>query len=274
MTISLIESSFVSGICTRKVMMPQHHIHLPLCARVSMILSAFLLAAVPLSAGEPMPRMLTTKLSHVDQSYPTWVSASTATLADGSLDPALFHPILWRQLQGLLNVPVDPELGCRPVGEVIQSWLAPPDTSSLAATFKSSQRVLRARVVDRDFGFDRGTPGQLFRIERLETFKGAEDLSTLYFFIPVGRFQAGNSEICKSDYRFPHIPTVGEEVVLLIPDAAEGDPLLDLTFDAGLIVLRDEKPLAAKRFEKQPEILRSRAALLTELGRLSKGKLP
>jgi hypothetical protein len=196
--------------------------------------------ALPTMAGDGIPNVLTTQLPSIDKTYPTWVSAAAAVRPDGSLDPGLFHPVLWERLHNLLVEPRDPVRGCFPAGEVFRSWVAPPDISSLEATFRSSERVLRGRVVDREFGFDRGIPGQLLKVEVLETLKGSNDLSAYFFFVPVGTFQAGKIKICKSDYRFPTVPVVGDEVVLLILQVAVGDPFLDLRFEHGLIVLRGD----------------------------------
>ena len=177
----------------------------------------------------------------IDQTYPTWVSAAAAVRPDGSLDPGLFHPAWWDTLKSLLAAPTDPVEGCIPAGEVFWSWMAPPDVSSFEAIYRSSQRVLRGRIVGREFGFDRGTPGQLFEAEVLEVYKGGQNLATYYFFVPVGSFEAGKIKICKRDSRYSTVPAVGDEVVLMIPDSVAGDPLLDLRFEQGLIVLRGEK---------------------------------
>lgn len=150
-----------------------------------------ILAASAVAAGE-MPNLLTTRLDGIDKTYPTWVSAKTASRSDGSLDPGLFHPALWDRLSELLEAPPDPERKCVPVEEAFQSWVAPPDVSSLEATFESAQLVLLARVTDRESGFDRGIPGQLIQITAIENFKGEVDLSVYYFFLPIGRFEAGN----------------------------------------------------------------------------------
>lgn len=202
------------------------------------VLVASAACVLPAMAGDGIPNVLATQLPAIDKTYPTWVSASAAVRPDGSLDPGLFHPVLWERLHNLLVAPRDPVRGCFPAGEVFQSWVAPPDISSLEATFRSSEQVLRGRVVGREFGFDRGIPGQLFEAEVIETFKGSNDLSAYFFFVPVGTFEAGKIKICKTDYRFPAVPVVGDEVVLLIPQVAAGDPFLDLRFEHGLIVLR------------------------------------
>lgn len=188
-----------------------------------------------------MPRILTTQHPNIDKTHPTWISASAATKTDGSLDPSLFHPYLWDRLARALEAPIDPVRGCIPQGEIFESWASPPDVSSLEATFRSAQRVLRARVVDSEIGFDRGTPGALFQVQLLENFKGGDGLSTYYFFVPVGRVKAGKVEICKTDYRFAAIPKIGDEVVLLVPKAVPGDPLLDLPFEQGLLVLGEDR---------------------------------
>ncbi len=233
-----------------------------------LVLSLFTVSLVLTSlAGESMPSLLTTKSEHVDKSYPTWVSASAASRADGSLESGLFHPGLWERLQKLLNVPPDPVKGCVPISEVLEAWVAPPDMSSLEAAFRSSELVLRGRVVDREFGFDRGTPGQLFRVDRIEDFKGKNVLNVYYFFVPVGHFKAGKTEICKTDYRFPNIPAVEDEVVLLIPGVTDGDPFLDLTFESGLLVLRGEAALLpGLPGEKRTS---TKSILLSELSRLA-----
>ncbi len=219
-------------------------------------------------AGEGIPETLTTRHPNIDKTYPTWVSAAAATQADGSLDSGLFHPVLLDDLQRTLTTPVDPVKGCIPQAEVFQSWTSPPDVSSLESTFRSSGRVLRARVTGRETGFDRGVPGQLFQAERLETYKGGDDLTTVYFFLPVGRVKAGKVEICKTDYRFPHLPEVGDEVVLMPPKLVIGEPLLDIPFEQGFLVLRDSRALLSGIPKGGPQE-RPRAEVLADLSRLA-----
>ena len=125
----------------------------------------FALAVTLPSAGDSMPATLTTQLPGVDKSYPTWVSAAVATRPDGSLDTALFHPFWLEMIQAQLSVPHNPELGCIPAGEVFLSWVAPPDMTTLEKAFAASAQTLRVKITERDFGFDRGVPGQLLKAE-------------------------------------------------------------------------------------------------------------
>lgn len=229
--------------------------------------------AFPGVAQATMPDVLTTRSPHTDQTYPTWVSAKVASRPDGDLDPGLFHPQFLETFHNLLYAPVDPDMGCIPVGEGFESHIFTPDMSSLRTAFKAVQFVIHARIVDQDFGLRAGVPGQLLKVELIETFKGKDTLPSYYFFIPVGRFKAGKYEICKTDYRFPNIPRSGDEVVLLIPDQVAGDPLLDLTFENGLIVLRGDDVFLPefKKTDKEADILSTRAGLLAELTQLAGG---
>lgn len=224
----------------------------------------------PGSAVADMPSVLTTQHPNIDKTYPTWISAAAATKANGSLDSTRFHPYLWDGLARALEAPVDPVQGCIPQRETFESWVSPPDVSSLEATFRSAQRVLRARVVGSATGFDRGTPGTLFQAELLENFKGGDGLATYYFFVPVGRVKAGKVEICKTDYRFATIPKIGDEVVLLVPKAVPGDSLLDLPFEQGLLVLREDQAVLPD-FSKSGQVRAvPRSELLESLSRLAK----
>lgn len=233
-----------------------------------------LVAAMAATAGvgEGIPEVLTIQLTGIDKTYPSWVSSRVAARPDGTLDTGLFHPVLLRGLESALRTPPDPVRGCVPVSEFFEDWVSPPDVSSLDGTFRSAQRVLRARVVERDFGFDRGTPGQAFKVEPLETFKGKEELPFYYFFVPVGRFKVGKVEICKTDYRFPNIPEVGEEVVLLVPKVAQNDPWLDLPFHQGLIVLRGTSAMLPGFENSKATAVLPRTELLAELAAKAKSR--
>lgn len=231
----------------------------------------FALAVSLPSAGDSMPATLTTQLPGVDKSYPTWVSAAVATRPDGSLDTALFHPFWLEMIQAQLSVPHNPELGCIPAGEVFLSWVAPPDMTTLEKAFAASAQTLRVKITDRDFGFDRGVPGQLFKAEVLESYKGVANNTSYYFFVPVGRVKVGRQEICKTDYRFKVVPQPGDEAILLIHTVAPGDPYLDLAFEDGLIVLRGaEAFFSGARGLKVDTASAPRVDILAELAVLAK----
>lgn len=187
-----------------------------------------------------IPPVLFATLPHVDNTYPIWVSAEAAISTDGDVVTDLFHPHLHSRLQRYLETPTDPTEGCVPVGELIADPINPPDRSHLGGAVEHASVVLLGEVVARDFGFERGLPGQLLAVRPLHTYKGDASLDHYYFFIPVGRFTAGPYTFCKTDNRYPKPPQLGDQVLIMAPTREENGPYLNIEDAKSLIVFNDQ----------------------------------
>lgn len=187
-----------------------------------------------------IPPVLFATLPHVDNTYPIWVSAEAAISAEGELIAELFHPHLHSRLRSYLQTPPDPAKGCIPVAKLIGDPINPPDRSHLGGAIEHSSVVLLGEVVARDFGFERGLPGQLLAVRPLRTYKGDTRLDHYYFFMPVGRFSAGPYTFCKTDNRYPDPPELGDQVLIMAPTREETGPYLNIE-DANSLIVFDEK---------------------------------
>jgi hypothetical protein len=210
-----------------------------------------LVLLAPLPAAGEIPPILYANWDYIDNSYPTWVRADAAFTSSGELIEKVFHPLNAQGLRQLLALPPDPEHGCIAITERFESWVNPPDRGSLRQAVLHSELIFRGEVVDRAYGFDRGWPGQLLRVEPREVLLGKAVLDGYYFFVPVGTFQAGSYELCKTDYRYPEPPGRGDEVVLMLPYAAGPDEaFLDLVWETSILVLhRDGAVGVPARFD-------------------------
>jgi len=203
-----------------------------------------------------------------DRTYPTWVDATAAVGSDGQLDKDLFHPDHLLVLEHLLETPEDPETGCILMEEVFESWINPPDRSSVSKAANHSALVFFGKVLSISQGFDRGVPGHMVEISPEQVLKGAAELETYYVFLPVGEVQVGPHNICKKDYRYPQpIPEPGDELLLMVPRVAEAEPYLDLVYSTSFALLPQEGGVyLSKEYEEtDTEQLKSAADLRNEV---------
>jgi len=199
-----------------------------------------------------IPPVLSTTLPQVDPAYPTFVAASAAVSADGEVNTALFHPLVVEGLQEILaRKPVE---GCIQLGPFYWELINVPDRSTLRRAAKTSHLTIVGRVVDREYGFHFDEAGQLLEIEVEEVIRGEAPLDRYYYFHPVSEFEAGPHRICKSDFRYPQPPGLGDRVVLMVPRAVHDrrEPFLDLETPEGVVVLAaDGEVRLPDRFENE-----------------------
>ena len=171
------------------------------------------------------------------------------------MDSKLFDQDDSRLLQGFIDTPPG-SAGCVSLENFYAGSVNSKDRSTLAKAAQSSKVVLVGKVRDIGFGFRGPTPGQLVEIAPEGFLAGKLPKQPYYFFIPVGRFTVGETEICKTDTRWTQIPEIGDEVVLMLPrltgtveqpEHITGDNFLYLDQPESLIVIgRDGHAAAAK----------------------------
>lgn len=173
------------------------------------------------AASWNMPPLLYS--SDPDYKYPRWVSASAALDANGSLNSEYFYPISLRTMREYLEAPEDH--GCILVEEEYSSFYAPPDQSTLEKAVAASALITYAKVTGRDYGFHGSVPGQLVRVEPVETIRQrSKNLPEYFVFFPVGTFNVGAKTICKIDRRYAAVPEVGDHLLLLVAEYFHRDP--------------------------------------------------
>ncbi|MEM1180861.1 MAG: hypothetical protein AAGM22_21125 [Acidobacteriota bacterium] len=147
---------------------------------------------------------------------PIWVSSEAALQPDGAVDKSLLHEDDARLIQKFIDLPPG-QNGCVELEEFYTSKINAPDRSTLEKAAQTSKAIVVGEVVDQAYGFSGGTPGQLFEVRAQQSLAGRLPIQSYYFFVPVGRFAVGDTEICKTDRRWQRVPRVGEEVALLVP---------------------------------------------------------
>ncbi|MCP4545505.1 MAG: hypothetical protein GY835_03430 [bacterium] len=209
---------------------------------LALLLGAFaLMMPGGIAEGDGIPPIIYPNWDDIDRTYPRWVSAEAAIAPSGELNRDLFHPQNLILLDDFFATPIDPDLGCIPVAEEFVSWVNPPDRSTLHKAIQTSELVFVGEIVDRDFGFDHGIPGQMLGVVPREVLKG-ESLQEHYFFLPIGNLSVGRFKICKTDSRCPpKLPVVGDEVLLMVPRIHDPrEPLLWLVYPESIIVLKED----------------------------------
>ncbi len=231
-----------------------------------------------------IPSILFVDSDKMDTTYPIWVSHSVAIGPDGKVRTELFHPQNAELLQESLTDPPQIHDGCITFDEFYTSHVDPPDRSSFQKLLSESDVVFIGTIVDSDFGFDRGEPGQLFEVAPEEVFLGELSLPSYYFFFPVGNFTAGSFKICKTDRRYPsHIPIKGDQVLLAVPryyKPVAGEPYLNLVYETSIVVIKPDGELSLPaiflrpRPENDPQPFPVDRADLLRLLRSGGGNLP
>ncbi len=170
--------------------------------------------------------------------YPVWVSATAAIEPSGKIHQELFFPAAKRTIEGYFTS--EPRNGCFRVEEHYEALVNPADRSSLDKAVEHSAFILVGRITATAFGFNQYLPGQLLQVEPSEVLQGEALLDRYYVFYPAGTFVAGPYAICKTDRRYPRIPEIGDEVLLMIPEMHSlTDPYLELEEAFSIVVIRD-----------------------------------
>lgn len=207
-----------------------------------------IVACLSLSAGvglrahaqtRSLPEILYT--ADPDRPWPEFVSAVAAISAKGQIESKLLDPGSRRFLQNLLSQPPSEE-GCLRQDEVWNGARgASQDRTSLAAAVRNSDLVIHGRVIAKSYGFSFGAGGHLVQISPVNGFDKTLELDSYFFFVPVGRFEAGPYTICKTDSRYHGELEMGDEVVLLVPEQQNpAEPYLFPDAASSLIVLRSD----------------------------------
>lgn len=192
---------------------------------------------VPEVVSAHIPPILFARLPHRDPSFPVFVSASTAIDEDGEIDTSLFSEEAVERLERLLAA-FDPASRCIVVEEFYESVVNPPDRSSIEKAARTAALIIVGEVVGRDYGFQHFLPGQVLRMRLERVVKGSAKLDHYLVFLPVGTFTAGPHKFCKTDYRYPKAPELGERVVLFIPAVdSPREPFLDLRSESSIITV-------------------------------------
>ena len=88
---------------------------------------------------------------------------------------------------------------------------------TLKSVAKHADWIFTARVIRREAGFQQVFPGLMLEVAPLKVFKGPEDrLDSQYVFFPGGEVHFGDWKICHSDARYPEVPDLGDELILLV----------------------------------------------------------
>ncbi|MEM8962147.1 MAG: hypothetical protein AAGD38_11760 [Acidobacteriota bacterium] len=187
--------------------------HLILLTAASLLLSS---AAVGASG---IPDIIE---SRADQAVPYWVALDVAVDPNGELNEDIYPlgpRITFKNRITFTAERLTPVDGCRQLGRVPN-----PDSAlkpgTLSAATREADRIARFLVTGSEVGLaDIGNPGTLFRAELVEQIHGKLLDHNVYFFaFPVAELKIGGNLYCKTDERYPRLPEVGEEVVLLIDE--------------------------------------------------------
>lgn len=202
--------------------------------------------------------------SNPDLMYPVWISADAAFNHDGELNEALFSAPSAKTIKGYLELPSSD--GCIEVGEHYESIVDPHDRSSLRKSVHHSELVLQARVTAKEFGFHHYLPGQLLRVEPVETLRGKVFLDHYYIFLPMGEFSAGPHKFCKVDSRYPTEPRVGDGVLLMIPSTfSTEEQYLELQEASSIVVLQSDGGVSFPSLFKSEANIGGKEKILSEL---------
>ncbi len=226
----------------------------PLITPGALLVAAMLAAPATAQIRQATPRSyaMPETLTLAGATVPTWVAASVALTPSGELNAAAFGGET-ANIRKILDTPSDQPVyfngkvvgyqdrpsmeGCRPVGEGDFDYPDPPRRGSLDDAIADSKVALLGRITGKAYGFYAGEPGQLFQVEPLRSYGQALTKARYYFFIPIGRFQFGGIEICKTDERYAQPPQVGGEVFLFVGAPADREGVLFHVLSPGDIVV-------------------------------------
>ncbi len=206
--------------------------------KMTLLVTAAIMGSLflPPLEGQTLPEILYSSDPYLE--YPIWISAAAAIDPSGKVHQKLFHA----GAKNIINsyFVSKPHGGCFSVEEHYDALVDPPDRSSLGKAVEHSSFILVGRITAAAFGFHQSLPGQLLQVEPSEVLQGAALLDQYYIFYPAGTFAAGPHIICKTDRRYPRIPEIGDEVLLMIPETHSlTDPYLELGEASSIVVIGD-----------------------------------
>lgn len=226
---------------------------------------------IALAAGaDQMPSKLTS--GDTAQPLPFWVSEQIVLDQTGGFDKRYFTAPEIVALKSILEIPA--EGPCIPDGIHFIDRVNPPDRTTLSKAVRSSSQVVLAKITGEAAGFRGAEPGTLFGVSVEKVFRGVSSRPEYYFFFPVGTVHVGKLTVCKTDPRYPALPKVGDEVILMAPlppDEASG--FLELWNAEGVITLsQDGKVDASEILAKSLSTLMSRDELISKVERFVRGE--
>jgi hypothetical protein len=192
------------------------------------------------------------------ETYPTWVSASSALRPDGTVDPDLFHSVDQRFIRRLLDSPQKGD--CVPIGKLEEIRSRPDRRPDLASAVRDSDWIFLTRVTARAGGFREGLPGTLIQVQPVENLKGTGGkLPEYYVFMPVGTFQVGSAKLCKTHPLYADLPENGEEVLLLLDSGWINDKeLLYTGRESGIITIHKQGISLPERYRQGEKAFQGR----------------
>lgn len=188
--------------------------------------------------------------------HPVWVSESAV-----SADAGMLQQVLPPGMDEIIRSWNDPS---QCIEVVIQNEARGPEAgTSFGDEVRKAERIVRGLVVGREPGFFQSSPGTLLRVRNQETIHGEARVDDQFVFIPVGEVRLGEKSLCNSDPRFPVVPEVGGEVLLLIPPHwfNDGD-ILFVGADRGFLPIIDGQVVLPKRFGSRPDLPRGKTEFL------------
>ncbi len=151
---------------------------------------------------------------------PAWVDASTAVTPAGTVNAEVL-PEHGDGVAALLALPQT--YGCVVVGPITQDRPFTRQRASFEDLIIHSHAVVLARITGKAYGFWAGIPGQLLQVTPERVFGTRLTRVHYYYFVPVGRFRAGNTTICKTDSRYATPAEIGSDVALFVDQPADRD---------------------------------------------------
>jgi hypothetical protein len=219
------------------------------------ILSLLLVAVLgwPLAAAGRSGVIPETLYTERSETHPTWVSASSALKADGTVDPDLFSPVDQRFIRRLLDSPQEGD--CVPIGKLEEIRSRPDHRPDLASAVRDSDWVFLAKVTARAGGFSEGLPGTLIQVQPAKNLKGTGGkLPEYYVFMPAGTFRVGGVKLCKTHPLYADLPEVGEDVLLLLDSSwVNGEEFLSTGRDSGIITIHQRGGVSLPERYRQGE---------------------
>jgi hypothetical protein len=215
-----------------------------------------LLIAAPCAHAQGIAAPIPLILYQAAYEGPVWVSESAV-----SSDAGLLARTLPPGLEEVIRDWPDP---AECIEVVVHDDARPAEAAeSFADEVKRAERIVRGFVVGRESGFFQSRPGTLLRLQPQETLHGESRVDDQFVFVPVGEVQLGEKKMCSVDPRFPFVPEVGGELLLVIPPHwfNDGD-ILFVGIDRGFLPIINERVVLPQRFDSEPDLPRGRRELL------------
>lgn len=140
------------------------------------------------------------------------------------------------------------------------------ERGTFAEEVRRAERIVSGVIVNKEAGFFQSTPGTLLRLRPQETIFGEHRGDDQFVFIPVGEVRVGEKSVCSKDSRFPFVPGVGGEIVLLVPPHWFNDgEILFIGIDRGFLPIVNDRVALPQRFGTSPTVPRGKRELINWL---------